>query len=314
MGNGKCSTSHFDLIGLCLGTYPSTMRTSDNRLDLLKQQLELAERGREHAAGDVSHAQARVSTGCGMGELSTGVVHELLGVGEAGERARPWLPPVAIMVHLASCQLILSQAGSRVVWIGRECWPCPLMLRRHAHLQQLLEASVYVDARSVDDRAWAMDVALRNASACVVAGDCSGFSFVLSRRMQLAAHGHGVLCVLARPAWEEAELSAAATRWRIRWAAMQEHASQAGAPARSPSGAAQRVVALDVVQAHWQHGPAWHVEMLRCKGVGALLGDLQTYKEARRCVVRSDEATGRITDATLADTRQQQHARQQLGA
>jgi protein ImuA len=50
----------------------------------------------------------------------------------------------------------------------------------------------------------------------VVVADASGLPLAISRRLQLAAEAGGALALLARPPCEEAELSVAATRWRVR--------------------------------------------------------------------------------------------------
>jgi hypothetical protein len=206
------------------------------------------------------------------GGLACGAVHELLGVQPAGGavRARPWLAPVSLMIHLACCVqegseksgAVGGQAGGLVLWIGRDCWPSPLALHAHPRTRALLCASVYVEAASADERAWALDVALRSGAACAVMGDASGLGFVLSRRLQLAAQGGPALCVLARPAWEEHHPSAASTRWLV-------------------SNAASDT-------------PAWHVRMLRCKGSGAMLGETQRQTEVRHGIIESNEAAGRL--------------------
>lgn len=215
-----------------------------------------------------------------------GVVHELLGVASpvaAAARARPWLPPLAMMVHLACCAL--EQANQHdahcrsVLWVGRDCWPSPLMLAAHPRMQALLQASLFIDASTVDDRAWALDVALRSNAACAVLGDCSRFSSVLSRRMQLAAERGGGLCVLARPAWEEQELSAACTRWRVMHAARDADANA--------------------------DEPAWHMRMLRCKAHGAAqlqsLGSTHNNTQAKQCLLQLDQRRGALVQHKLND-------------
>jgi hypothetical protein len=99
---------------------------------------------------------------------------------------------------------------------------------------------------------WAIDLAMRSAAVNVVIADCSRLRMAESRRLQLAAERGRALALLARPAWEGGELSAASTRWRVR---------------RSPSPSS---------------APRWIVELLRCKQAqgrsGTLRGDLRAWE------------------------------------
>jgi hypothetical protein len=205
--------------------------------------------------------------------LLPGMLHELLGVKPLASslaKARPWLPPLAIVMHIACCALeqttqaasSLASAAPRVLWIGKDCWPSPLALDAHPRTRALLHASVFIDASSVDERAWALDVALRSRVPRVVVADVSGLSFAHSRRLQLAIEGSACLCLIARPAWEEHEPSAAGTRWLVS-NAMGER-------------------------------PAWDVRMLRCKGQAQALGEAQRNVEARHGTVELDAQTAAI--------------------
>jgi hypothetical protein len=99
----------------------------------------------------------------------------------------------------------------------------------------LLPRSIFIDPPDDASRVWAIDLALRSSAADVVIADGSKLKMAESRRLQLAAARGRALGLLARPSWEGAELSAAATRWRVR---------------RTPSPS---------------HAPRWIVELLRCK-------------------------------------------------
>jgi hypothetical protein len=118
-----------------------------------------------------------------------------------------------------------------VVWIGRAIRPYPHLLLRgrapigrfassrqstaNARDRLLLERSLFIDPPDDGTRLWAIDLALRCNAVCAVIADGCGLSMAQTRRLQLAAEAGGALVLLARPPEEEAELSAAMTRWRI---------------------------------------------------------------------------------------------------
>ncbi len=145
----------------------------------------------------------RFSWGAGVA-LRLGAVHEWFGEGaDRGE----WHPPLTLLSGLvmhARRQGLLD----RVVWIGRRAFPFPGFLD-----SSTLGASLFVDPPGVEARVWAIDLALR-ASVCV-GGDGVGVSLACSRRLQLAAGCGRGIGLLARPGFEERELSAATTRWRV---------------------------------------------------------------------------------------------------
>jgi len=200
------------------------------------------------------------------GGLSRGAVHEWLGVGDRG-----WSPPLSLLTHLTWQALTSCDESSRVLWIGRRVWPYPHTLVRErgvratavapralpgvlhaeelelARLPQpddaglLLSRSLFVDAAR--NHPWAIEAALRCASVAAVVADGSGLDMKATRRLQLAAEVGGSFGLLARPAREERELSAAATRWRVRRSARQD------------------AVALSDPR------PRWTIELLRCKSV-----------------------------------------------
>jgi hypothetical protein len=215
----------------------------------------------------------------------TGAVHEWVGLVEPPETVpstalankvplADWLPPLGILTHLARRALEQGWPGGRVcvLWIGPRIWPYPPTLARPGeartgdlHDQEspsLLDNSVFVTARSVAERAWAIDVALRSPAVCAVVADATGMRMAESRRFQLAAAagggdgGGGALGLLTRPHAELGELSASQTRWLV-------------GPAPSPGDE-----------------PRWIVELLRCKGVRPIPED------ARRWTVRIDDDTG----------------------
>lgn len=178
--------------------------------------------------------------GRGVG-IRFGAVHEMIQVeasgeasggmwGEGGEEAkgarggrgesrkRYWTPPLTLLAGVA-CEAMRTGAATRMVWIGRRVFPYPVFLARQH--PAWLAASLFVDVRERDARVWAIDVALRSGVPTCVVADGQGLTLAESRRLQVAAKcGRGVALV-ARPAHEAAELSAAATRWMVRpWVGM----------------------------------------------------------------------------------------------
>jgi hypothetical protein len=210
------------------------------------------------------------------GGLSRGAIHEWFGGGgEEGKRASRgrWLPPHTLLIHLA-WRAIDSGSTGLVVWIGRRVWPHACALARFTtentefterdfgfarkrlawippdlnvpsssvpsvfSVVNLISQSIFLDLPDDASRLWAIDLALRNPAVNVVISDGSRFRMAESRRLQLAAERGRTLALIARPSWEAAELSAAATRWRV---------------CRTPSPSL---------------APRWIVELLRCKYQG----------------------------------------------
>jgi hypothetical protein len=223
------------------------------------------------------------------GGLARGAIHEWFGGGgENGKRASRgrWLPPHTLLIHLA-WRAIDSNSTGLVVWIGRRVWPHACALARFTtenteftekdfgfarrrlawvppdlnvpssvpsvfSVVNLISKSIFLDLPDDASRLWAIDVALRNPAVNVVIADGSRFKMAESRRLQLAAERGRALALLARPSWEAAELSAAATRWRVR---------------RTPSPSL---------------APRWIVELLRCKhGSGSMQASLTSTNGGR---------------------------------
>jgi len=229
----------------------------------------------------------------GPGLATSGGLHEWFG-GDDGARGTAWLPPMCVLIELAWRAIGSVGSGERVgegaaaeprrrvVWVGRRCWPYPPVLVRQGSAgrdahgrdgladRRLLDASVFVDPASREERVWALELAVRCAGVALVIGDGSGLAMAESRRLQLAAKDTAML--LARPGWETRALSAARTRWRV-----------------SP---------LSVCEIEGDHRQGWAVELLRSKGLRP-----ETFGGARRWVVRRkhDEyrGTGRIGDRSL---------------
>lgn len=148
------------------------------------------------------------------------------GVHEAfGERdtAMLRLPAMSLALHLAWRVALQAPAHARVLWVGRTAWPHPRALlgalrglrsgRRQRVDLRLWRASVFVDAAGVEDRLWAVQMALQAPDVWLVVADGARFDLTATRRLQLAAVACPVL--LLRPAGEMRTPSAASLRWQV---------------------------------------------------------------------------------------------------
>lgn len=181
------------------------------------------------------------------GGLLCGALHEWFGLTHLpdGQRpAAPWSPPLCVLVHLAWRAIEASSSSLWTVWIGKRCFPYPgILVRDDGNDRRLLERSVFVDPRDTSSRLWTIDLALRSPVVGVVIADGSKFQMAATRRVQLVAKANRTCALLVRPPWEQGELSAAQSRWLIRW---------------EPS--THNDAAFPV-------NPRWSVRLLRCKGV-----------------------------------------------
>ena len=250
----------------CLGhVYPNKMQSiglasTDRKATLahLREAIDaVANAGRGSASAlATGWPQADVDGGA----LFPGALHEWFGQVHGGpvpsgdSRRAPahWTPPLSVLVHLAARAQMTPTSGqstesSAVLWIGRRVWPYGHALLNAA--TPLYCSSICVDARDADQRFWSIDVALRCGGGVVIA-DASGLSLALSRRLQLAAEAGGSLALLARPPWEERELSVAATRWRVRAVTARADAACWSIELARCKGS----------HARSSHAPAWTVE------------------------------------------------------
>jgi hypothetical protein len=138
-----------------------------------------------------------------------------------------WLPPLTPILHLA--RQAAANSPHPIVWIGRRIWPYPVTC------PDLLDRSIFIDARDLSERAWATDVSLRCPAIAAIIADGTAFTMSATRRLQLGAAEGGGLGLILRPSHELRQLSAAQTRWLI---------------SPSPSATA----------------PRWSLRLLRCKG------------------------------------------------
>lgn len=219
MGDAKILQNMLDwfLFGYYAGDMEPPEKTPTRLQTALPAEIldRLSEAGRWSEEEHVS-----LGWGAGMPGLERGAVHE-------------WFADEPAAALLSGLARQISERGGRAVWIGRACWAHPGWSD--------IESSVFVDAPSIRERVWALDLALRcRGVACVIA-DGSGIDMAASRRLQLAAKLGGTLGLLARPLTDLGELSCARTRWRV-------------TPAPNP-------------HARFFPEPRWTVELLRCKGL-----------------------------------------------
>lgn len=245
-------------------------------------EVDVHEPGAEAWAGD-DDGSPRVRTGwIGIdtalgGGLRRGVLHEWYGdiapttrAGDGGEEPtlsdrHPALGLMALLLMRAVSEPV--DAGGLIVMVGSAArvhgaaladFPAGGSERgRDVPGRSLLARCVYVDARTLAERVWAMELCLRSPAVGVMLGDASGLNMIGSRRLQLAARsrrgeaGGMPTALLIRPEAEMGTLSAAHTRWRVMRTAVAMSADAAPAARWT--------------QERWTLG--WRLELLRCKGL-----------------------------------------------
>ncbi|QDU65879.1 ImuA family protein [Engelhardtia mirabilis] len=183
-----------------------------------------------------------------------------------------------------------------VLWIGRRVWPYPRTLTREGGLLEcaakcvdatrstaplegarfelelgdaprarpggatsaraLLDRSLFIDPPDRKGLLWAVDAALRCPSVAAVVADGSNLTMPASRRLQLAAEAGSGLCLLAKPPDEIRQLSAAATRWRVR---------RGGPVSAAVSTRDEDPDDLTTDPLDPNDRPRWELELVRCK-------------------------------------------------
>ena len=196
------------------------------------------------------------------GGLTVAALHEWFGVApskhfvacrEDETRRHAWMPPLVPVVHLVRQAMNCALFSLRAVWIGRRCFPYGGVLIGSEGDGRLLERSLFVAADGPADRLWVADLALRSPAVGLVIADGSGFDMAATRRIQLVAKAHHTTALLVRPPWETRELSAAQTRWLVRWAERDQ-----GGSVPSPGQVDEKSSSFN---------PRWSLELLRCKGM-----------------------------------------------
>ena len=122
---------------------------------------------------------------------------------------------------------------------------------------------------------WSAELAARTPGVAVVIADGTGLRMPESHRLHLAASHAGCPVLLARPAREMVELSAAGARWRV-------------SPTRDGPGSSQSN----------EREQGWSVSLLRSKSGTEAWAQIGS---ARRWVARRDHATGTIDQWQACD-------------
>lgn len=160
----------------------------------------------------------------GGGGLDSAAVHEWFGIepqgavgfSSQGKERRP-VVPLAILSHLGVQALEQSREPTWLVWVGSRCRPYLSVLPQFVQRKTLIERSIFVNPPDLHGRLWAMEVALRSPATAAVIGDGRGLSMTATRRLRLAAQAGQNLALVVRPPHEISGLSAATTRWCVRW-------------------------------------------------------------------------------------------------
>lgn len=181
--------------------------------------------------------------------LRPGLLHEWL--------AETAIPPLFLATCLAHQSVMSGGHGrGRAVIVGSRVFPYVRAFSRSRALAEVMARAIFVDTDR-SHRAFVLEAVLRCEATSFLIADGSEIDMTLSRRLQLAASAGGAMALVLRPASELGELSAAATRWRVR-------------SCRSDDDQ-----------------PRWSIELLRCKG-------LRPTTDARRWTVRVCHETGDV--------------------
>ena len=124
--------------------------------------------------------------------------------------ANHFLPPLTIMGYIARATSP-DTTPSPIFWIGRRTFPTPWLLA----LLNLHTSSLFIDPPDAASTLWTIDPCLRTGGTRIIVADGSHLDMSATRRIQLACESARAHCLLARPDYERAELSAAAMRWHI---------------------------------------------------------------------------------------------------
>ena len=196
-----------------------------------------------------------VDVALGGGGLRRATTHEFLtpNIPIAGRASGGHTPPLGVLAHLAR-RAVTEQppdGAGAITWIGPAAWPDPQSLVEEGD-DNLLRCSLFIDARTIEERVWATDLALRCPGVRAVVADASGLDMGMSRRLQLAAAGGSAIGLLARPERERGAISASMTRWAV-------------GPARTEGRL-----------------PRWEIRLLRCKAGASARAEGAWLVEARR--------------------------------
>jgi hypothetical protein len=137
-----------------------------------------------------------------------------------------------------------SRAAPRyTIWIGRESWPSPFLLKKIAAascaqnlIQDFIEFCIFTDPLDLKTKLWAIEAALKTPGIGTVITSLENLRFTLSRRLALAAEEGNSLGIFLRKKKDLKTPGAALTRWGIS------------------------------VEPSTSGSPRWKLELLKCKG------------------------------------------------
>jgi hypothetical protein len=162
------------------------------------------------------------------GGLPCGALHELSYEAPRGSyndrTSREATLPHVLPLHLAEQTLRTDTSSSQrswqdssptscpffIIWIGRACWPSPLVLSH-----SLRKASLFLHPRSAEATLWAIETTLQSPLTKLVIADCPAVSLTTTRRFALAAREHTTTALLLHRAHDAQLSSAAMTQWSI---------------------------------------------------------------------------------------------------
>ena len=154
--------------------------------------------------------------------LSCSAIHEFALADELPQKR--WLAPLHILTVLLKSlyektphEQTEKQPRRIIIWVGKACWPTPHLLEQvfGKFDRDWSGSCLFIDPPTADARLWSMQQVLQSPSVQAVVGDSSGFNFIASRRLQLAAGRGRALGLMVRPPWEMGKASAAQSRWRL---------------------------------------------------------------------------------------------------
>jgi len=192
---------------------------------VLKQLLEQGQiwlgRGESMASPKQAFARFGISSIDRLQALGFGAIHEWSLENRFECKSKNiWYPPSFICTAVLGTTLRsfdIFQQKSLVGWIGKRVWPTPFLLQRTLRTDKWSWNSqgLFLDPPNKEERLWSTLQLLRSQAVFAVFADGSGFNFIATRRLQLAAQKNNSLCFLFRPPWEIGRTSSAYTKWKI---------------------------------------------------------------------------------------------------
>jgi len=144
-------------------------------------------------------------------------------------------PSGSLLTLIAGKALQIADEQSFIIWIGRNCWPAPYLLKKTLP-KNSLQNCIFIDPPDSKLLFWSIETALRSSAVLAVIACCENISFPLSKRFSLAAKKGSSLGLFIRKEKELHVQSASCSKWLLK-------------PALSPS-----------------LSPRWDLELVKLKG------------------------------------------------